>query len=92
MKRAYRTLLRLYPRDYQARFSAEMLDAFEQTDPGFVPVELLGLLLGAAREWSAKLSTSPSIRGRTLPDLRMMRPPGVPRELWFAHAKHDRCS
>jgi len=37
-------------------------------------------------EWIAKLTTSSSVRGRFLPDLRMMRPPGVPRGLWFAGA------
>jgi hypothetical protein len=90
MTRAYRTLLRLYPRDYQARFAAEMLAAFEQASRDRnVLTELLALPRAAAREWIAKLTTSPSIRGRTLPDLRMMRPPGVSKEQWFAN--HDRC-
>ena len=42
------------------------------------------LAAGAAAEWAAKLTTEPSVRGRSLPDVRMMRPAGVPREVWFA--------
>ncbi len=95
MKRAYGTLLRLYPRDYKALFAAEMLSAFESAAEErrghgwmvfvrFVMAESMGLMMGAGAEWIAKWSTSPSVRGRCLPDLRMMRPPGVPREVWFA--------
>lgn len=94
-ERVYRTLLRLYPYDYRARFAAEMLNAFEQafgecrrqaalTLVCFFVRELIHLLFGAGSEWIAKLSTDNSVRGRCLPDLRMMRPPGVSRELWFA--------
>ncbi len=97
MRRAYRTLLGLYPRDYGAMFAAEMLNAFEkaaeerrgQGGPAFarfVVAEFIGLMAGAVTEWIAKLTTNSSVRGRCLPDLRMMRPPGVPRELWFAGA------
>ena len=32
---------------------------------------------GAVLEWIAKLTTDKSVRGRVLPDLVMMRPPGV---------------
>jgi hypothetical protein len=97
MRRAYRTLLRLYPRDYRAMFAAEMLTAFEMAAEErrgqgghvlvrFALAELIGLMIGAGAEWIAKLTTNSSVRGRCLPDLRMMRPPGVPRELWFAGA------
>jgi hypothetical protein len=41
-------------------------------------------MLGAGREWLAKLTTEETVRGRSLPDLRMMRPAGVSREVWFA--------
>jgi len=38
-------------------------------------------------EWIAKLTTTSSVRGRSVPDLRMMRPAGVPKEMWFCSAK-----
>ena len=96
--RAYRTLLRLYPADYTALFAAEMARAFEraaeeQRAEGrgvfvrFALRELVGLMIGSAGEWTAKLTTDKSIRGRCLPDLRMMRPAGVPKALWFAGAR-----
>ena len=92
---AYRTLLRLYPRDYRARFALEMQNAFERAAEEHrrsgIPVflrfllgEFIGLFEGAGAEWIAKLTTDRSVRGRCLPDVRMMRPPGVSRELWFA--------
>lgn len=93
MKRAYAILLRLYPRDYRARFSAEMLSAFEEgfqdrrrrgwgVYTRFATAELLGLATGAGIEWIAKLTTAASVRGRSLPDRLLMRPPGVS---WDAH-------
>ena len=93
--RAYRTLLRLYPGDYEMRFALEMQNAFERAAAErrlrgrtvfirFLLGELLGLLSSVGAEWIAKLATDDSVRGRCLPDLRMMRPPGVPREIWFA--------
>jgi len=95
IERVYEALLRLYPHDYRVLFATEMLNAFKQAtaerrqQPGlifirFLLVEFVGLLIGAGAEWIAKLTTNSSVRGRCLPDLRMMRPPGVPRELWFA--------
>ena len=89
MKRAYATLLRLYPRDYRAMFAREMQRAFEITaeqrrSKAFVATELLGLVRGAASEWIAKLTTDRTVRGRALPDLVMMRPPGVSKEVHFA--------
>src|SRR5947209_5021188 len=85
MLRAYRLLLRLYPRDYRIWFAAEMLKAFEQSvahrkgraGTAFAMVELMSLLRGAASEWAAKLTTNPNVRGRSLPDVMLMRPPGV---------------
>jgi hypothetical protein len=97
LKRAYRTLLRPYPEDYKAMFAAEMCSTFEKaaeerrregglTLARFAFAELTGLITGATAEWIAKLTTESSVRGRRLPDLRMMRPPGVPQQLWFAGA------
>jgi hypothetical protein len=86
MKRAYRTLLRLYPADHRAMFAAEMARAFDQIleeQRGLPLAELVGIIIGSAAEWIAKWTTDPAMRGRSLPDLRMMRPPGVPKELWF---------
>jgi hypothetical protein len=106
VKRAYTTLLRLYPRDYRALFAAEMLTAFEITAGErhaagrpvyfcFVAAELIGLVKGVVSEWIVKLTTDPSIRGRSLPDRLMMRPPGVPWEVYYAGAfvnENPRCS
>lgn len=83
MKRAYRALLGLYPYDFRAAFATEMLAAFAHVAPQRRGAELAGLLTGAAVEWIAKLTCDRSARGRALPDIRMMRPAGVPRELWF---------
>ncbi len=91
----YSTLLRLYPADYKARFAGEMRCAFEQAaiERGgrnraawsrFVFSEFAGLVAGAGVEWIAKLTTGSAVRGRSLPDLRIMRPAGVSREDWFA--------
>jgi hypothetical protein len=93
----YRTLLRLYPSDYRALFVLEMQNAFERTAEErrllgrpaffrFLLSEFIGLLSGVGAEWIAKLTTDNSVRGRCLPDLRMMRPPGVSWALWFAGA------
>jgi hypothetical protein len=91
---AYRTLLRLYPIDFRALFALELQNAFEHAAgehrltarPVFIRFllgEFIGLFTGAGAEWIAKLTTDSAVRGRCLPDLRMMRPPGVSRELWF---------
>ena len=95
MKRTYTFLLQLYPRDYRAMFAREMRRAFEITAGErramgrasfirFGAAELIGLSKGAVKEWIAKLTTDKSIRGRVLPDLVMMRPPGVTQEVHFA--------
>jgi hypothetical protein len=83
MKRAYRILIRLYPYDYRALFGDEMTRTFDQLAEDRHAGELAGLLIGAAREWIAKRTTDTMVRGRALPDLRMMRPVGVTKELWF---------
>jgi hypothetical protein len=99
--RAYRALLRLYPRDYSMLFADEMVRAFQRVGEErsrlgwaayvrFALGELVGLAFGAVGEWVAKLTTSSSVRGRCLPDLRRMRPAGVPRELWFSAAAANR--
>ena len=96
-EQAYRTLLRLYPDDYRALFALEMQNAFDRAAEErrllgrlvfirFLLGEFVGLLSGIAGEWIAKLTTDSSVRGRCLPDLRMMRPPGISRELWFTGA------
>jgi hypothetical protein len=102
MKRAYKTFLGLYPRDYRALFAGEMLNAFERVAEEcraqgravfirFTLGELAGLVISAGAEWIAKLTTDKSIRGRCLPDVVMMRPPGVLREVWFAAAPASVC-
>ena len=94
MRRAYQILLRLYPRDFRAAFITEMLPAFENSALErraegttvylrFIFRELFGVLMGAAAEWIAKRTTDTSLRGRTLPDRLMMRPPGVPWEIHY---------
>jgi hypothetical protein len=100
MRRAYQTLLWLYPRDFRASFASEMLAAFdssatEHRSQGqsvyvqFALVELIGVLIGAGKEWVAKLTTDRSLRGRSLPDRLMMRPPGVPWEAYYGSALVD---
>jgi hypothetical protein len=82
MRRAYRILLRLYPYDFRAAFGGEML-ADRDAAPSRGIAELLDVAKGAAAEWFAKLTTDPVHRGRSLPDVRMMRPPGITRAEWF---------
>jgi hypothetical protein len=86
MKRGYRILLRLYPADYRALFAGEMLQAFDRVAEerrGILVREWIGAIGGAGAEWIAKWTTDAGVRGRVMPDLRMMRPPGVPKELWY---------
>jgi len=87
MKSVYRALLRLYPRDYRAKFGYEIARALERRaheSRANLMKECAGLMGGAASEWIAKLTTDKTIRGRVLPDLVMMRPPGVPKEVHFS--------
>lgn len=93
----YQVLLRLYPADFRVSFEADMLSTFAKMADDcraqdhsrsrfvvFVLRELIALAAGAASEWIAKWTTDRAVRGRSLPDLRMMRPPGVPKSVWFA--------
>jgi hypothetical protein len=86
--RAYATLLRLYPTDYQVLFADEMASAFAEAAADhrtrgpaafarFVVSESLGVTASLASEWFAKWTSDRSIRGRYMPDRRTMRPPGV---------------
>jgi hypothetical protein len=97
MKRVYKTLLHLYPYDFRAWFAAEMLAAFDESSAEFrgrawplyvrfAVVELAGVAAGALAEWIAKWTGDPLSRARCLPDWRMMRPVGIPREVFFAGA------
>ena len=101
----YRVMLRCYPYDYRARFAMEMVSAFERSVEErraqggrglahFALREFAHLARGAAAEWMAKWTTDPVTRGRYLPDVRMMRPAGMPRETWFAAygPERDGCS
>ena len=83
MQRFYRVLLGLYPYDYRAAFGAEILAGLARLGAERRTAEVAGLLTGAAAEWIAKLTADPAVRGRALPDLRLMRPAGMPREIWF---------
>jgi hypothetical protein len=96
----YARLLQLYPRDFRASFTSEMLTAFEKAAADrraqgraayirFAIKELIGVGMGAAAEWTAKLTTDRSLRARSLPDRLMMRPPGVPWEAYFGDALAD---
>jgi hypothetical protein len=86
MRRAYQSILKLYPYDFRDMFTAEMVSAFDEAiqerhSRGFA--ELIALLIGVIPEWIAKLTSDRCVRGRCLPDLRMMRPAGVSKESWF---------
>ncbi|HEV2445195.1 MAG TPA: hypothetical protein VGS58_04715 [Candidatus Sulfopaludibacter sp.] len=84
MRRAYRLILRLFPFDYRLWFAAEILAAFDRAHrEGGTARELAALAAALPAEWIAKLSTDPAVRGRALPDVRMMRPVGIPQHVWF---------
>lgn len=96
IQRVYELLLRLYPADLRALFAPEMSTVFESAAEeqrcrgrlrlaGFVTVELLGLLRGAAVEWTARLMEGASRRRITGNiDLTRMRPPEVSKETYTA--------
>ena len=80
MHRACYLLLRLYPYDYRIWFAAEI----RQTLPHRPALrEFAALAAGCLAEWIAKLTADPAVRGRVLPDVRMMRPVGITKEDWF---------
>src|SRR5690348_1057828 len=85
MRRMYELLLGLYPEEVRTSFAPEMSDVFAQVADdrrregwfpffAFVLGELLGLLTGAAEAHRA--ARQPVL------DLRLMRPPGVSRQLY----------
>lgn len=87
MRRVYQFLLRLYPNEVRTPFGPEMSEVFLQLAEDrrqmgwaafahFVLAEMAGLLWGAAAAHRA--------RRRPALDLRMMRPPGVTREVYGA--------
>lgn len=91
----YRALVTLYPWDYATVFSEEMKSTFDQACEEyrrrgrgvflwFAATEMISLMWGLGKEWCAKLTTEESVRGRSLPDLRKMRPVGISYEVWFA--------
>ena len=85
--------LRLYPADYRDRFGAEMTGAFvaaaQEHRHGvgrftrFVAMELANVLWTASVEWIDKATSDRSWRGRSMPDPRAMRPPGIARSEWL---------
>ena len=94
MRRAYKILIRLYLVDIRVLYGQEMVSTFEAglnerrrhgrvASVRFLFGELIWLLCDAAEEWVVKLSSHPSFRGRCLPDLRLVRPPGVGKKEWF---------
>lgn len=65
MRRLYQSILKLYPTEYQAAFTVEMLATFDQATAAsrrrggtaflrFCASELCGLLTGLLIEWAAK--------------------------------------
>ncbi len=92
---AYAGGLRLLPRDYRTRFAAQMLSTFEASwhacRPGrinatvFVAAEWRSLMAAIALEWIEKWHANPARRGSLMPDVQLMRPPGVRREDWFRY-------
>jgi hypothetical protein len=87
MRRLYRLILHAYPYDYRLWFAQEMLAAFEQAlSEGHGLREVAGTAARCPIEWFAKIRTDPATRGRALPDVRMMRPVGVTRQVWFGRS------
>lgn len=84
LRRACRSLLGLYPYDYRLWFAPEMLDSIDEAcRDGRGPRELAALARRLPAEWIARAGTDGAVRGRALPDVRRMRPVGVPQQVWF---------
>jgi hypothetical protein len=89
MKRLYRSLLLLYPKEYRAIFAAEMQASFERgfaeqrglALARFTIAEIAGLLKGAAAERFAKMTSSAYMNRLCLSE--RMRPANVTREEWW---------
>jgi hypothetical protein len=88
--RIYAALLALYPRDFRIWFADEMQAAFDAAlterrlrsraaARAFAARECAGVLAAAAVEWIDKRRADRAIRGRSLPDPTVMRPPGLTR-------------
>ena len=78
MRRLYAVLLRLYPREHNAKFAAEMLSTFEQSAEEhrargrgalarFVVVESLGLIAGACVAWCTRRTAARELAHAHLP-------------------------
>ncbi len=74
VKKSFHALLRLYPKPYRKAFAPEMMAVFEQAideqrQHGLVSLvcfacsELMGLALGAGREWMARFSSKNYLGG-----------------------------
>lgn len=91
MNAVYRFLFGLYPYDFRVMFETEMILALEQSRKAWL-AEIAALATGAASEWIAKLTTDRYVRARSLPDIRMMRPAGITKEIWFGPTTEEaRC-
>jgi hypothetical protein len=103
VRRIYIALLHLYPRKFRKSFCAEMLSTFdnaiaERRGVGIIASlrfalnEFAGIVIGAAAEWIAKLTT----RSRTVPldvhyglVLSLANDTAVPQELAEAQQRTD---
>jgi hypothetical protein len=79
--RLCRAAIELYPYDFRATFAADMLVTLDESPPRFR--DLISIISGAGREWFVKLATNRYVRAHCLPDVRMMRPAGISKEIWF---------
>jgi hypothetical protein len=79
-----RAAVGLYPYDFRAVFAADMLATLDERASRFR--DLISIVSGAAREWFVKLTTDRYVRARCLPDVRMMRPAGISKEIWFGRS------
>lgn len=105
MKRAFATLVRLYPRDYRVAFGAEMLSVFEQAVEQrraqgriaflqFAIKELIGLAVAIGAEWIWNWSHSDTyVRAGSLANTNDqtgdMAESAIPRELVEAQKRID---
>jgi hypothetical protein len=91
LARLCRAAVDLYPYDFRAMFAVDMLATLDERPPRFR--DLTSIIFGAAREWFVKLTSDHVIRAHALPDVRMMRPAGISKEVWFGPPpEKPRCS
>ncbi len=97
--RLFAIAVRFYPADYRRRFRAEMQATFLSAIGASrrsgalacgerASVEIVALLVSAAREWRQKAASDPLARARAFPDCSRMRPVGITREEWTAGLDH----